>query len=198
MVRVLNQHGIRIFSCLLRRNHGVLTDVIRCLSQIGSHVVKAQFNPSLYAPCDSVLIIQMTVSRYISGIILLLLLSKKIGIRGGFIPDHDWRRSRPRTIRDRTATMIRRPVVRYVPCSALLRSSFRPDDSDDSMQPMTDTLRESEISQPNRKVGSSQSKPEERDLFIPLFTLASIAGFTGIYAYEMLRLYSRGELYLPF
>jgi hypothetical protein len=46
---------------------------------------------------------------------------------------------------------------------------------------------------------SATSPPEkERDLFIPIFTLVSIAGFTGAYGYEMLRLYSRGELYLPF
>ncbi|KAL7472386.1 hypothetical protein ACHAXS_012741 [Conticribra weissflogii] len=38
---------------------------------------------------------------------------------------------------------------------------------------------------------------EERDLFIPIFTLVSVIGFTGLYGYEMLRLYSRGELYLP-
>ncbi|EJK74409.1 hypothetical protein THAOC_03914 [Thalassiosira oceanica] len=38
---------------------------------------------------------------------------------------------------------------------------------------------------------------EERDLFIPIFTLVSVIGFSGLYGYEMLRLYSRGELYLP-
>lgn len=38
---------------------------------------------------------------------------------------------------------------------------------------------------------------QERDLFIPIFTLVSLAGFFGSYGYEMLRLYSRGELYLP-
>ena len=37
----------------------------------------------------------------------------------------------------------------------------------------------------------------ERDLFIPIVTLVSVIGFTGLYGYEMLRLYSRGELYLP-
>ncbi|KAL7545465.1 hypothetical protein ACHAWF_008815 [Thalassiosira exigua] len=37
----------------------------------------------------------------------------------------------------------------------------------------------------------------ERDLFIPIFTLVSVIGFVGLYGYEMLRLYSRGELYLP-
>ena len=38
---------------------------------------------------------------------------------------------------------------------------------------------------------------EERDLFIPIFTLVSVLGFSGLYGYEMLRLYARGELYLP-
>mmetsp|Transcript_37903 Transcript_37903/g.79892 ORF Transcript_37903/g.79892 Transcript_37903/m.79892 type:complete len:175 (+) Transcript_37903:212-736(+) len=37
----------------------------------------------------------------------------------------------------------------------------------------------------------------ERDLFIPIVTIVSVIGFTGLYGYEMLRLYSRGELYLP-
>ncbi|KAL3781265.1 hypothetical protein HJC23_012815 [Cyclotella cryptica] len=38
---------------------------------------------------------------------------------------------------------------------------------------------------------------ENRDLFIPIFTLVAVVGFAGLYGYEMLRLYSRGELYLP-
>lgn len=38
---------------------------------------------------------------------------------------------------------------------------------------------------------------EEKDLFIPTVTLVAIIGFTGLYGYEMLRLYARGELYLP-
>eukprot|EP00584_Thalassiosira_punctigera_P023851 CAMPEP_0172553448 /NCGR_PEP_ID=MMETSP1067-20121228/50980_1 /TAXON_ID=265564 ORGANISM="Thalassiosira punctigera, Strain Tpunct2005C2" /NCGR_SAMPLE_ID=MMETSP1067 /ASSEMBLY_ACC=CAM_ASM_000444 /LENGTH=174 /DNA_ID=CAMNT_0013341639 /DNA_START=64 /DNA_END=588 /DNA_ORIENTATION=+ len=37
----------------------------------------------------------------------------------------------------------------------------------------------------------------ERDLFIPIVTLVAVVGFTGLYGYEMLRLYVRGELYLP-
>ena len=36
------------------------------------------------------------------------------------------------------------------------------------------------------------------DLFIPIFTLVSISGLLGAYGYEMIRLYIRGELYLPF
>ena len=43
---------------------------------------------------------------------------------------------------------------------------------------------------------SSNTEPE-RDLFIPIFALVSLAGLFGSYGYEMLRLYSRGELYLP-
>jgi hypothetical protein len=37
----------------------------------------------------------------------------------------------------------------------------------------------------------------DRDMFIPIFSLVSLAGLFGTYGYEMLRLYSRGELYLP-
>ena len=42
------------------------------------------------------------------------------------------------------------------------------------------------------------SRNDEDDLFIPIFTLVSISGFVGAYGYEMIRLYLRGELYLPF
>jgi hypothetical protein len=38
----------------------------------------------------------------------------------------------------------------------------------------------------------------ERDLFIPIFSIIAIGGFVGLYGYEMIRLYLRGELYLPF
>ena len=51
--------------------------------------------------------------------------------------------------------------------------------------------------QNNKSSQVSSSNNEERDLFIPIFALVSIMGFTGLYGYEMLRLYSRGELYLP-
>ena len=37
----------------------------------------------------------------------------------------------------------------------------------------------------------------ERYLFIPEVTLVSIVGFTDLYGYKILRLHSRGELYLP-
>ena len=53
-----------------------------------------------------------------------------------------------------------------------------------------------------RSSSSSSSQPAqeaepERDLFIPIFTLVSVIGFGGLYAYETLRLYLNGELYLP-
>lgn len=48
-----------------------------------------------------------------------------------------------------------------------------------------------------KSASASSNSSEERDLFIPIFTLVSVIGFTGLYGYEMLRLYSRGELYLP-
>ena len=44
---------------------------------------------------------------------------------------------------------------------------------------------------------ANDTEPVERDLFIPIFALVSLAGLFGAYGYEMLRLYSRGELYLP-
>ena len=43
----------------------------------------------------------------------------------------------------------------------------------------------------------SRNEEPERDLFIPIFAVVSLAGLFGAYGYEMLRLYSRGELYLP-
>jgi hypothetical protein len=56
-----------------------------------------------------------------------------------------------------------------------------------------DRLREPKGSQPSIQRGRSS----ERDYFIPIFTLVAIVGFVGAYAYEFARLYSRGELYLP-
>ena len=57
------------------------------------------------------------------------------------------------------------------------------------------------MKQQNKSTQSSPStdtsESKERDLFIPIFTLVSVIGFSGLYGYEMLRLYSKGELYLP-
>ena len=53
-----------------------------------------------------------------------------------------------------------------------------------------------EVSRDSGPTGRQSEEPE-RDLFIPIFALVSLAGLFGAYGYEMLRLASRGELYLP-
>lgn len=54
-----------------------------------------------------------------------------------------------------------------------------------------------ESSASSNRVRQGSEQPEERDLFIPIFAVVSLAGLFGSYGYEMLRLHSRGELYLP-
>jgi len=53
----------------------------------------------------------------------------------------------------------------------------------------------------SKRVTTSYSSREESvgstDPFIPMFTVISLAGLFGAYGYEMIRLYNRGELYLP-
>ena len=44
---------------------------------------------------------------------------------------------------------------------------------------------------------SNQGQKSERDLFIPIVSIVSLTGLVGAYGYEMIRLYLRGELYLP-
>ena len=66
-------------------------------------------------------------------------------------------------------------------------------DSDRSI--VNTELRELQIM--NQSSERKINQEEERDLFIPIFTLVSISGFLGAYAYESFRLYSQGELYLP-
>eukprot|EP00536_Pseudo-nitzschia_multiseries_P004563 jgi/Psemu1/285188/fgenesh1_pg.76_\ len=51
--------------------------------------------------------------------------------------------------------------------------------------------------QQNRVINSVTEEPE-RDMFIPIMAVVSLAGLFGAYGYETLRLASRGELYLPF
>jgi hypothetical protein len=45
---------------------------------------------------------------------------------------------------------------------------------------------------------AAKEEGKDRDLFIPLFALLSLAGLIGLYSFEMMRLYFAGELYLPF
>lgn len=68
------------------------------------------------------------------------------------------------------------------------------DESDDGWDTSElDSLRD----QRQKKEVNRLDQRQERDLFIPIFALVSLFGLFGSYAYELLRLYSRGELYLP-
>ena len=64
-------------------------------------------------------------------------------------------------------------------------------DKDDNLGRETD---DDDISQ---QVFLNKTEEKDRDLFIPIFALISLAGLFGTYAYEMIRLYTRGELFLP-
>jgi hypothetical protein len=70
-----------------------------------------------------------------------------------------------------------------------------------SLQKARQSSRQTTQQQQQQKLDLSSSNKNnqepERDLFIPIFALVSILGFAGLYGYEMLRLASRGELYLP-
>jgi hypothetical protein len=70
-------------------------------------------------------------------------------------------------------------------------SSSSPTTAQKGNQPTANSVERSRVST------TKPSAPEERDLFIPILSLVSLAGLFGSYGYEMLRLYSRGELYLP-
>jgi hypothetical protein len=59
------------------------------------------------------------------------------------------------------------------------------------------SLQKARQSSREEQLSSSNNQEPERDLFIPIFALVSILGFASLYGYEMLRLASRGELYLP-
>mmetsp|Transcript_14132 Transcript_14132/g.21569 ORF Transcript_14132/g.21569 Transcript_14132/m.21569 type:complete len:109 (-) Transcript_14132:122-448(-) len=53
-----------------------------------------------------------------------------------------------------------------------------------------------ELQQESRQP-SVVEEDRERDMFIPIFAVVSLAGLFGAYGYETLRLASREELYLP-
>ena len=48
-----------------------------------------------------------------------------------------------------------------------------------------------------QRAADPAAKSREKDMFIPIVTVVSVVGFASLYGYEMLRLYSRGGLYLP-
>jgi hypothetical protein len=75
------------------------------------------------------------------------------------------------------------------------------DDTPSSLDAKSSTLQslqqQQEQSRSQQERREEIEEPPERDLFIPIFTLVAVAGFGGLYAYETLRLYMNGELYLP-
>jgi hypothetical protein len=72
------------------------------------------------------------------------------------------------------------------------------DDEDDGWDTTElDSLRGQRLHIQPRTRPTADQQQAERDLFIPIVSLVSLAGLFGTYTYEMLRLYSRGELYLP-
>ncbi|CAB9519188.1 expressed unknown protein [Seminavis robusta] len=70
-------------------------------------------------------------------------------------------------------------------------SSSLPTEEDDGWGDVSD------VPEPPQPAAVQSAEEPERDLFIPIFTLVSVVGFGGLYAYETLRLYLNGELYLP-
>ena len=83
-----------------------------------------------------------------------------------------------------------------------LRSAV-PSDDDDIVDRITAATTTTTTTNQVEERKQQQSSPPSNDsnaddLFIPIFALISITGFVGLYAYEMIRLYLRGELYLPF
>eukprot|EP00537_Pseudo-nitzschia_pungens_P002408 CAMPEP_0172373964 /NCGR_PEP_ID=MMETSP1060-20121228/53907_1 /TAXON_ID=37318 /ORGANISM="Pseudo-nitzschia pungens, Strain cf. cingulata" /LENGTH=163 /DNA_ID=CAMNT_0013100465 /DNA_START=115 /DNA_END=606 /DNA_ORIENTATION=+ len=111
------------------------------------------------------------------------------------------------------------PVVSTLACSTALYSSSE-DDEDDGWGTSTDgaSSSSSSVESTDRKLSELRSLQEqasnkaqqqqqqvsgtteepERDMFIPIMAVVSLAGLFGAYGYETLRLASRGELYLPF
>ena len=96
-------------------------------------------------------------------------------------------------------------VVVYLAGSNVVDNSNNNNDSDDdgwetdpSTVSTTDMQRQPSPSVPSMQPVSATDRNDDGDLFIPIFTLVSISGLLGAYGYEMIRLYLRGELYLPF
>ena len=75
------------------------------------------------------------------------------------------------------------------------------DNDDDGWGDSSDAAKELEALRSSRSAAknskNNNNEPPERDLFIPIFTAVAVVGFGGLYAYETLRLYLNGELYLP-
>jgi hypothetical protein len=78
-----------------------------------------------------------------------------------------------------------------------LHSSSLHETSGDNQEDPTDDGWDDGSKQLTPIVPPKIQKEPERDTFIPIFAVVSIMGLFGSYAYEMARLASRGELYLP-
>ena len=65
------------------------------------------------------------------------------------------------------------------------------------LQRLQNDLANKQSNQSSNSVNSGPNNGGDRDLFIPIVALVSVIGFSSLYAYETLRLASRGELYLP-
>mmetsp|Transcript_9035 Transcript_9035/g.12860 ORF Transcript_9035/g.12860 Transcript_9035/m.12860 type:complete len:168 (-) Transcript_9035:688-1191(-) len=85
------------------------------------------------------------------------------------------------------------PTNNYLSMSKTDDNNVIPDEDDGWDSEKSDKIRE--IKSLTKK--NVQENVNEPDLFIPIFSLVSLFGLFGAYGYEMLRLYSRGELYLP-
>jgi len=97
----------------------------------------------------------------------------------------------------RASPLYRVPTTTTTPTKRVsLSTSFRlylaTDKDDDKNDWGTD---DDDISQ-QTFLAPTKEQPD-RDLFIPIFALISLSGLFGTYAFEMVRLWSRGELYLP-
>ena len=80
-------------------------------------------------------------------------------------------------------------------CSSSQLFEAPPEDGDDTGwdEPMPISK---ETFQERSSIAPGSNGPE-RDLFIPIVAIVAILGLFGSYGYEMMRLASRGELYLP-
>ena len=86
--------------------------------------------------------------------------------------------------------------------SASFSSSSSSSSSSFEVKNKLNELRALQNAPPSNGRGRSSSirdsnEPPERDLFIPIFSIVALIGLFGSYGYEMVRLASRGELYLP-
>ena len=91
------------------------------------------------------------------------------------------------------------------PCSSsssqLFQAATSPQDDDDDDtgwedDPVTSSNESFQERSGSSSIPSGRNEPT-RDLFIPIFAIVAIVGLVGSYGYEMMRLASRGELYLP-